>query len=247
MLCDSHIHSFFSPDSSSPIEEIARTANLHHIDFFTLSDHYQVWESPDYTFDACDRANFLLGKQKLFPGLLIGVEIGEIQNNPSLLEKWLDLPFDLFLGSIHVAGDFFGPHSTPNHSDEEVYEAYFREVLKMVETTDIDAVAHIDFPRRYLSRYFVPWDIMETILKRIIERNLSLEINTSMWRKGVSWCMPDIAILQRYHALGGRRVILGSDAHQASETGMGIEKAYHLAKELDLIPGYYKNHAFIPL
>ncbi|MFN3661024.1 MAG: PHP domain-containing protein, partial [Brevinematales bacterium] len=77
MLADSHIHSLFSPDSSSSIEDIAMIAQQKGLDFFTISDHYQVWETPEYTFDVENRCLYLTKKQKSFPGLLIGVEIGE--------------------------------------------------------------------------------------------------------------------------------------------------------------------------
>ncbi|NPV38138.1 MAG: histidinol-phosphatase HisJ family protein [Brevinematales bacterium] len=247
MLADSHIHSFFSPDSSSSIEEIAITAQKKGLDFFTIADHYQVWEDKEYTFDVESRCLFLTNKQKQFPGLLIGVEIGEIQNNPSLLQQWKDLPFDLFLGSIHVAGKVFGPFATHNVPDETVYEAYFSEVRRMVETTDIDAVAHMDFPRRYLASYHIPWDMVDSILSLIIEKDIALEINTSLWRKGLPFSMPDIHILTRYAQKGGKKVILGSDAHRPEEVGEGIEKALILARELSLTPGYYKKHVFHPL
>lgn len=247
MLADSHIHSFFSQDSSSSLEDIATSVLSCGIEFFTLSDHYELWDGEGYTFDVKERCDFLVKKRETFPGLLIGVEVGEPQNVPDVLKEWLCFPFDLFLGAIHVTGDFFGPHSQASVSDEEVYWAYFREVLRMVEMVPIDAVAHFDFPRRYLSSYVLPWDIVERILKEVVERGIALEINTSLWRKGVSWSMPDITILQRYRELGGTRVIVGSDAHQAHEAGMGIERAFSLARELSLIPGFYREHRFVPL
>ncbi len=246
-LADCHIHSFFSSDATATIEDIAAVASKRHIDFFTVSDHYEIWDHEGYTFDPEERCSFLVEKQKLFPGLLIGVEIGEPQENPELLRQWKHLSFDLFLGSIHVAGNVFGPHSEGSFPDEVVYRSYFSEVKRMVETAEIDAVAHLDFPRRYLGSYVIPWDIVDQILAIIIERGLALEINTSLWRKGVSASMPDEAILRRYAELGGKRILTGSDAHQLEDVGDGVERAFHLARELGLTPGFYRQHEFIPL
>ncbi|URA11021.1 PHP domain-containing protein [Thermospira aquatica] len=247
ILADCHIHSFFSSDANLSIDDITHKARERHLEFFTISDHYEIWSHEGYTFHPEERCFFLLEKQKLFPGLLIGVEIGEPQENPSLLQKWQNLPFDLFLGSIHVVKNMFGPHSEGNFPDEEVYRAYFSEVKRMVETTEIDAVAHLDFPRRYLGSYFIPWEILDEILTIMIERQIALEINTSAWRKGISASMPDEAILRRYAELGGKRILTGSDAHLLDEVGDGIERAFHLARELGLTPGFYRKHEFIPL
>jgi len=247
MLADSHIHSFFSPDSSASIEEIALQARERGMDVFTISDHYEIWDDEGYTFDVGERCAFLVEKQKIYPGLLIGVEIGEVQHRPAVLHEWERWPFDLFLGSIHVAGDVFGPHASLAVPDEEVYRGYFAEVKRMVETTTIDAVAHMDFPRRYLGSYWIPWDMVEEILDIIIEKNIAIEINTSLWRKGLDYPLPDEAILARYAEKGGRRVILGSDAHQAQDVGAGVAKAAELARRLALVPGYYRHHHFVPL
>ncbi|MCX7882290.1 MAG: PHP domain-containing protein [Brevinematales bacterium] len=247
ILADSHIHSFFSSDSTSSLEDIALMAKNKGLTFFTLCDHYEVWEEEKYTFDVEKRCHILVEKQKQFPGLLIGVEAGEIQNNPSLLQSWKNLPFDLFLGAIHVAEDVFGPGANRSVPEETIYQLYLHEVKRMIETTDIDAVAHLDFPRRYLSSYHIPWDIVDEILSLIVEKDIALEINTSLWRKQLPFSMPDLEILKRYANKKGKKVILGSDAHHPEDVGEGILRAFLLAQELNLVPGYYKNHIFTPL
>ena len=85
-------------------------------------------------------------------------------------------------------------------------------------------VAHIGYCARNAAyadpklRYADFADIIDAILKKIIEKNKILEVNSSA-KTACSPFIPDTDILQRYFDLGGRNVIFSSDAHE--ETRMG--------------------------
>jgi histidinol-phosphatase (PHP family) len=101
----------------------------------------------------------------------------------------------------------------------EVYEEYFALVKRSVEADfEYDIVGHVGYCTRYApyedkgasyEEFPNEWD---GVLKAVIERDKILEINTSN-KLGVSPTLPDRDILERYFALGGRKVSIGSDAH----------------------------------
>ena len=55
-------------------------------------------------------------------------------------------------------------------------------------------------------------EMIDRILCKIVEKNVALEINTSSAGSG-SLLLPDLDIIARYTALGGRMFTFGSDAH----------------------------------
>ena len=74
-------------------------------------------------------------------------------------------------------------------------------------------------------------DILESILKTLIETGKGLEVNT----KGIDSTgdtLPSDSILRRYHELGGEVITLGSDAHVPERVGDAIEKTAERLKAI---------------
>jgi histidinol-phosphatase (PHP family) len=66
----------------------------------------------------------------------------------------------------------------------------------------------------------------------MINRNLALEVNTGGLRKASQNLMPDALILEWYAGMGGKRLTLGSDAHNVDQVGLQLDtalKAIHQA------------------
>ena len=63
------------------------------------------------------------------------------------------------------------------------------------------------------------------ILKNIIEKGRGIELNTSGLSNGITSFVPTIALLERYHSLGGEIITLGSDAHRVPRLGFGFRTA----------------------
>lgn len=81
-------------------------------------------------------------------------------------------------------------------------------------------------------------------MQTLIQKDIALEINTSLLRKGREETMPEEWILKFYAELGGKKVTIGSDAHRVGELGSHLEAAVQLVKKYDLTCGYYKNRRF---
>ena len=98
-------------------------------------------------------------------------------------------------------------------------------------------------------------DILDAVLKTLIEKQIGLECNTAGFKYGLGHPNPTEEILRRYRELGGELLTLGSDAHQPKHlaydfaragellktcgpsTGLFHEFEYKLAKKIsDLVP-----------
>jgi histidinol-phosphatase (PHP family) len=102
--------------------------------------------------------------------------------------------------------------------------------MKMLEIADMDILAHLDVPVR-TGKLIVGYepvryeDQIRSILSKVIERNLALDVNTAGLRKAAQVLMPDPIILKWYAEMGGLHLTLGSDAHSTNQVGLQLEKA----------------------
>lgn len=244
---DYHIHSTFSEDSTASPADICRRAVELGIPEIGFSEHWDVgpYEQSAYYFRYQNWYAELVGLRQEFSGRLIiraGVEVAEPHLYPQPVADLLShLPFDYVLGSVHYVGrdfmfdeDFF----RASHADE-VFEAYFDEVLVMLENADMDILAHLDVPARTAIPILGYQPIryrqkITSILKRVIDRGLALDVNTAGLRKASKNLMPDPIILRWFAELGGTRLTLGSDAHTANQLGQHLDLAITAIKDAGL-------------
>jgi histidinol-phosphatase (PHP family) len=113
---------------------------------------------------------------------------------------------------------------------DDIFRAYFAEVETLLQTADIDILAHLDLPARTLKPIFgydpTRYEAqIRRILRMVSDRKLALDVNTAGFRKAAQNLMPDPLILKWYAETGGVRVTLGSDAHIASQVGLHLDVA----------------------
>jgi histidinol-phosphatase (PHP family) len=235
---DYHMHSNFSEDGTSSPEEMCRQAIALGIPEVGFAEHWDIGpfeKNPrffkyDAWYEELDRL------RKVFHGQLIiraGIEIAEPHLYPQESAEVLkQIPFDYVIGSVHFVGPnfMFDDEYFKKHTADEVYPAYFAEVETMLETADMDILAHLDVPMR-TAKPIIGYEParyrkqIEAVLRKAIERGIALDVNAAGLRKSVKSLMPDPVILQWYAALGGRYLTLGSDAHAADQVGLHLEKA----------------------
>jgi histidinol-phosphatase (PHP family) len=95
-------------------------------------------------------------------------------------------------------------------------------------TADMDILAHPDIPERTASPIlgFGPTrykDQICRILRMVIDRKLTLDVNTAGLRNQAKNLMDDPLILNWYASLGGDRVMLGPDAHASNQVGLHLD------------------------
>ena len=65
---------------------------------------------------------------------------------------------------------------------------------------------------------------MQDILRKIFDKGLLLEVNTSSFLRGGLSLPEQIDYVQDYIELGGQDIVLGSDAHRVEDIGKGFEQ-----------------------
>lgn len=247
MFWDTHLHTSFSGDSDAAPDSMINMAMSLGLDGICITDHMDM----DYPNDP---DLFLLDLDAYFPALTrlqhkyhnilpvcIGIELGL---QPHLSDIHKDLVnthnFDFVIGSSHVVHgiDPYYPAYYEGRTEEEAYHEYFSSIIENIRAfDDFDVYGHIDYVVRYGPNRNANYsyenyrDVINEILKTLIEKGKGIEINTAGFRYGLGHPNPTEDILKRYRALGGEIVTLGSDAHKPEDIAYEFRKASDILKE----------------
>ena len=102
---------------------------------------------------------------------------------------------------------------------------------------NFDVYGHLDYVVRYGPNrdadytYAKYRDLLDSILKLLIEEGKGIEINTGGLKKGLRDLHPCTDIVKRYKELGGEIITIGSDAHDTANLAYGFDRAEALLKE----------------
>lgn len=249
MLADLHTHSFYSFDgklNASPdnIAEAAIAAGLTHI---AVTDHCDIDCELLGLYRPLDRercfAALNAAKEKYRDRIeiLIGIELGQAHHCPSEARAVLaQFPYDIVLGSVHNLEnerDFAFFDFTPI-SDDDAHAYFDRVIAEETELCDfegIHVITHLTYMDRYMHKAGKALDItphrdaLARLLDKIVQKGLTLELNTSCLDEGLG--MPTPEILSLYRSLGGTRVCLGSDGHFPERIAQHFDKGAEMLLE----------------
>lgn len=245
VTADFHMHSSFSGDSDTPMEEMILKGielGLTHICFTEHNDFdFPVTEeTPEGMFDLNPDAylfDLLKYRQEYEDRIhvLFGMELGlqpHLLRQNSILAKGYD--FDFIIGSSHLCNkkDPYYPPFYEGRNEEEAYTEYFESVLENIKKfSNFDVYGHLDYVVRYgpnkdqnytFEKY---QDILDPILKLLIENGKGIELNTGGLKNGLKEFNPCGAILKRYREFGGEIITIGSDAHVTDNIAAHFAKA----------------------
>ena len=105
-----------------------------------------------------------------------------------------------------------------------------KKILTMPDVK-IEALKHnvpVIQPQRIKADY---QDILDEILRLLIENGKALEINTAGLKAGLSWPNPHMEILKRYRSLGGELITIGSDAHRPEHMAFAFDRLPEILSE----------------
>jgi len=145
--------------------------------------------------------------------------------------------FDFILGSVHNINNIKLRKHLELNDKEAIYRTYFNEMYKLVSEADIDVLAHLDLMKRYACEKYGIYDfhqfkdILADILKKAIQRNIGIEINTSGMRGKLGEALPALEVVGLYRDLGGEILTIGSDSHFAETVGAHMKEAVEMAKQ----------------
>lgn len=248
-MFDTHVHTRFSTDSNMKIEEALKSAKDNKL-CLILTEHMDIGypEKGEFSFNIED----YFKAYSSFRGetMLLGIEIGMKEDcvKESRLIAW-DNPFDYVIGAIHLVDnlDLYYDDFYKGKSKSEAYGKYLEQMfLNLKEFDFIDSLAHIDYICRYAKyedrelHYRDFPDILDEILKLIIQEGKCIELNTRRLnnRSSVeSLC----EIYKRYSELGGKYITLGSDAHMPGSIGNNFKEAVQIAQNCNLRIVYFKD------
>lgn len=236
---DAHTHSAYSFDSAGgyTVEDMCRAALSKGITHLAITDHYDInsviegmYPSPD--FERLD-AEFEKAERKYRDKLILsrGIELGSAIQYPNETLAFLkERKFDTVLASLHfIRGhdDFYhwDMKSLDNAALRDMWRTYLSELEETVDFGHSDVLCHLTYPLRYVKLAGVDFDIsfsdsaLERILKKVINSDMLLEVNTSGFRQGIGEPLPSGHILEIYKDLGGKLISVGSDAHAANDIG----------------------------
>ncbi len=255
MPSDNHMHTSFSGDSESDPFDMIRAAKKKGLSGLTFTDHLD-W---DYTHDPglfdLDLEAYYPAMQKIRESestdtftIRTGIELGLQPHLAGRHAKLLSsYSFDVVIGSIHQVNgrdpyydDFF-----EGRTIREAYEEYLSCTLNNIEAfSDFDTLGHLDYVSRYGMRYakahrmnglFLYDDhaaAIDNILDLIINKDISLEVNTGAFGYGFFEPNPSYEILRRYRSLGGKNITLGADAHIPERVGGAFDLVVPALKDI---------------
>lgn len=252
VLVDLHVHSTCSGDGVSTIKEYALQAGglglaevgfCEHVDLDPRDRSYGYFDPARYSREI-EAARAAVQDVRLRQG----VEITYQSGLEAALEVWLkEQPWDYVVASVHLVDyvDGWAIISEPgamsayfaDHSQRQTYGPYFAELLRAAQSGLGDVLGHFDLVKRYGVRQYGPLDPVRfedeirEVLRAAVQRGVGLEINTSGLRQSPGEPYPALTVLRWFRELGGEVVTTGSDAHHASDLGVGIAQARAIAQE----------------
>ena len=263
---DQHTHCNFSTDSEATPESMIAGAIEKKLSHLCLTDHMDLdypgttKEQPLFEFSVPDYFDKLLPlreacQEELF--LAIGIELGLRPGRMDLNEQMHKLlaehSFDFVLGSVHLLDndDPYYESYWQGRSSRDILSKYFTDMLTSLKEYDnFDSLGHLDYLIRYIPPYCGEKDyvykeyteVLDEILKSLIDKKKALEINTAGLIKGLPCFHPKLETLKRYLELGGELLTIGSDGHSPDNIATEFAKTEELLQACG-VKGYfvYKN------
>ena len=244
MICDTHLHTSFSEDCSTPPEDVIKRAAELGMREICITDHYdRDFPFDGWVFDPDAYFRTLLPLKEQYKDVIdvhIGIEIGLQPHLKGFYEELLKAyPFEFVIGSIHVLlGDDPYYRERYDCTDGEYYRAYFEYMLESVSACAgvFDSLGHLDYVVRYgyggLKEYSYERfaEYIGPVLDILVRNDTALEINTGALKYGKDIIHPDAEVIRQFLARGGRKFSAGSDAHRSQDVGRGLDRAEEYLK-----------------
>jgi histidinol-phosphatase (PHP family) len=235
-LPDFHIHTRFSSDSEAEPLDILAEARKRGATAVCFTDHndfeWGVDENGNKMFqlDFKSYTEYMKGlREKSGDDLkiFVGVEQGLGVSCADLVEGYdPNGVLDFIIGSSHLV-DGKDPYEKEFWLSRDIgaaIRAYYESIVANIKAcSNYDVYGHLDYIARYIPDknycYSINdyMDIIEEILKMLIERGKGIELNTAGLRYGMGASNPDVTVLSLYKQLGGEIITVGSDAHTPAD------------------------------
>ncbi len=267
---NNHIHTNFSKDGKSPMQEVIAAARKAGLKIITITDHFPLPEG--FTYQAGDSymaREQLNGYIKSITAekeknkdmdIRLGAEIDFRPGFEKLIPSQIkNIDFDYIIGGVHtIAGWNTKAGWDFDYSKEvwekglvkkditKVYKEYFDLVRQLISSRLFDAVAHLDIIKKFNenSKYFDEDE--EDYRKEVMECLDLIEKNNIILEINTSGLFrPCKALFPSEWVLKEAfkrkiEITIGSDCHKAEDISRGFDYAEKLLKKI----GYKRLVAF---
>lgn len=185
ILSDFHMHSSFSADSSTPMEEQVKAAMARGLSSICFTEHLDLdWPYDNSPADGSDETPFVIdyeayrgefqrlqGKYQAHIQLYFGLELGLNLQYQSAIRDYLDQhpDFDFIIGSTHSSRhmDPYYPTFFDGITVEEALRRYFTDALQNVQAMPwFDSYGHLDYILRYAMQQFTEKELRQLLSQR---------------------------------------------------------------------------------
>lgn len=253
---DMHMHTWFSTDSEACPCDMADEAVRKGLKTICFTDHFDkddlewgeegIFDVDAYFVEMQKLQEEYAGKLNIRIGIELGLRTYLKDYYEELTKKY---PFDFVIGSVHnvpykkdaegniLYTDPAAEKLFTDRTDKEAYRLMMETTLENVRTSDcFQTLGHLDYVVRYgKSRekeysYTDYADIIDEILKLLIEKEKGLEVNSAGLKYGLPFAHPHPDVLKRYRELGGAIITIGADAHKPEHIAYDFAKAEEILK-----------------
>ncbi len=253
---DMHMHTWFSTDSEACPRDMADEAVRKGLKTICFTDHFDkddlewgeegIFDVDAYFVEMQKLQEEYAGKLNIRIGIELGLRTYLKDYYEELTKKY---PFDFVIGSVHnvpykkdaegniLYTDPAAEKLFTDRTDKEAYRLMMETTLENVRISDcFQTLGHLDYVVRYgKSRekeysYTDYADIIDEILKLLIEKEKGLEVNSAGLKYGLPFAHPHPDVLKRYRELGGEIITIGADAHKPEHIAYDFAKAEEILK-----------------
>ena len=253
---DMHMHTWFSTDSEACPRDMADEAVRKGLKTICFTDHFDkddlewgeegIFDVDAYFMEMQKLQEEYAGKLNIRIGIELGLRTYLKDYYEELTKKY---PFDFVIGSVHnvpykkdaegniLYTDPAAEKLFTDRTDKKAYRLMMETTLENVRTSDcFQTLGHLDYVVRYgKSRekeysYTDYADIIDEILKLLIEKEKGLEVNSAGLKYGLPFAHPHPDVLKRYRELGGEIITIGADAHKPEHIAYDFAKAEEILK-----------------
>lgn len=249
MLFDTHVHSKFSPDGSSDMNEYITLIDEGKLDGIGFAEHLDFMpECGAYGFlDYDSYTNRIKGHKEKGYLLYAGAEIDYAHRvEEEIIDTLRKQPYDYNICSVHMIDG----RSISDKNDvlklndekyfEKILEGYYREIMFSLKVKEFDVIGHTGIFTRYLHPDFLAKhplknrivEIFDDIAKKCAQSDKIIEVNTSGLFAAIKATIPNKSFLASYYGYGGRSLCIGSDAHNVLHAGRGFDTAISMLKDI---------------
>lgn len=248
-IYDTHVHTTFSADGVSSLEDYARRVKegiingigfAEHIDFLPECGSYGFLEPAVYIKAVEEYRN---SGYEFFAGAEIDYAK---QVEDEILQNINKYKYAFTICSVHLVDHITVSNkvSLPEIRDRQLLRklilGYYKELENCLKVPEFDVIGHIGVYMRYLGRDFHEDkelineinEIENEIALLCAKTNKIVEVNTSGLYSPLSATVPGINFLKHYYRHGGRYISVGSDAHSAAHVARGFETAFEMLRKL---------------